>query len=862
MAASPPLPQIVGNHGAVFEAYYKQADPNNTGSIGALDAAVFLKKSNLKENILSQVWDLSDPTGKGYLEKPGFFVALKLIALAQNGQDLSIAKLTTETPPPNLGPYELEPPPTAGTNVQWALSATEKSKYDQVFDNLQPVNGLLGGDKVKQILLNSKLATDVLGRIWDLSDIDKDGYLDRDEFALAMHLVHRGMEKEPIPPVLPPKLVPPSKRKAVPVGGVPVLPVAVSGRSTPVLVPESSTVIGAAPIWVVSPVEKASYDVMFRKADIDMDGFVSGQEIRSIFLQSGLQPNVLAHIWELCDTSSLGKLNAEQFALAIHLIQQKIKGVDPPAILTPEMVPPSMRPKQAPADTAAFGVTDGVTGGPFAHMADFSAMKELDMISKEIEEIKREKLQLEKDSAQRDADIKIINGEVQMLQKELDAITNTLQQLENQKKEAQKCLDELDDKKSNLEINVKEIREKCEEEQKQIDSLRMQLMNQEKSVQEQDEEFARLKTELNQLREEETQLEQKVDAGKRQLELLNKSHKDVQLQINQARTRVQHLQDQQRALQQGTGVLTSLGDDINSTTSVFSDDQFSTRATMGSPVSTISNFSAGSAMEDFKDDLFKTKDPFGSEGTPTDPFQSEDPFKGNDPFRSEGFGSDPFASDDPFKDAFGSSMETASSKADPFSSFDPFTSSTTSSTSSKKVTDAFAAFETSSSSSSTSSKSKVGGDLFGTDPFLPQSASFSSMRSESPTPVLPPKQRKAPPPRPAPPKGGKQSPSKPAAPKPSVDPFGGFPSDPFASADPFASTSTGNADSFANFADFSPSKFNSETDHGWGSSGSLSSTKTSGWDEFERQKARAKQEEEDYKFALALSRGEVPDSTA
>lgn len=38
---------------------------------------------------------------------------------------------------------------------------------------------------VLQVLLNSKLPTDVLGRIWDLSDIDKDGYLDKDEFAVV-----------------------------------------------------------------------------------------------------------------------------------------------------------------------------------------------------------------------------------------------------------------------------------------------------------------------------------------------------------------------------------------------------------------------------------------------------------------------------------------------------------------------------------------------------------------------------------------------------------------------------------------------------------------------------------------------------
>ena len=59
----------------------------------------------------------------------------------------------------------------------------------------------------------------------------------------------------------------------------------------------------------------------------------------------------------LCDTKSLGKLTAEQFALAMHLIQKKLAGTDPPAQLTPEMIPPSLR---AVANPGAFGV--GVSG--------------------------------------------------------------------------------------------------------------------------------------------------------------------------------------------------------------------------------------------------------------------------------------------------------------------------------------------------------------------------------------------------------------------------------------------------------------------------------------------------------------------
>lgn len=45
----------------------------------------------------------------------------------------------------------------------------------------------------------------------------------------------------------------------------------------------------------------------------------------------------------LADTQRTGKLTKEQFCLAMHLIQEKVKGVDPPQSLTPDMIPPSER---------------------------------------------------------------------------------------------------------------------------------------------------------------------------------------------------------------------------------------------------------------------------------------------------------------------------------------------------------------------------------------------------------------------------------------------------------------------------------------------------------------------------------------
>ena len=61
--------------------------------------------------------------------------------------------------------------------------------YDAIFDRLRPTNGKISGSSARPELMKSKLPNSVLGKIWKLADHDKDGYLDDEEFALAMHLI-------------------------------------------------------------------------------------------------------------------------------------------------------------------------------------------------------------------------------------------------------------------------------------------------------------------------------------------------------------------------------------------------------------------------------------------------------------------------------------------------------------------------------------------------------------------------------------------------------------------------------------------------------------------------------------------------
>ncbi|XP_034253810.1 EH domain-containing protein 1-like [Thrips palmi] len=96
-------------------------------------------------------------------------------------------------------------------DLEWIV-AKSKPIYDDLFNSLEQVGGKLTRAAAKDELLKSKLPNSVLSRIWHLADVDRDGLLDADEFALAMHLIKVKVDGHDIPAELPSHLVPPSKR--------------------------------------------------------------------------------------------------------------------------------------------------------------------------------------------------------------------------------------------------------------------------------------------------------------------------------------------------------------------------------------------------------------------------------------------------------------------------------------------------------------------------------------------------------------------------------------------------------------------------------------------------------------------------
>jgi len=95
--------------------------------------------------------------------------------------------------------------------------------------------------------------------------------------------------------------------------------------------------------WAVTKDEKKIYDQLFKAWDGFNKGFIGGDVAIEVMGQSGLPKPDLEKIWTLADPGNKGRLDMDEFAVAMHLIYRKLNGYPVPNQLPPELVPPSTR---------------------------------------------------------------------------------------------------------------------------------------------------------------------------------------------------------------------------------------------------------------------------------------------------------------------------------------------------------------------------------------------------------------------------------------------------------------------------------------------------------------------------------------
>uniref|UniRef100_A0A8V0YG52 Intersectin-1 n=1 Tax=Gallus gallus TaxID=9031 RepID=A0A8V0YG52_CHICK len=250
----------------------------------------------------------------------------------------------------------------------WAITVEERAKHDQQFHSLKPTSGFITGDQARNFFFQSGLPQPVLAQIWALADMNNDGRMDQLEFSIAMKLIKLKLQGYQLPSALPPVMkqppialpsapgfgnmpslttVAPVPMASIPVVGMsPPLVSSVPAAAVPPLANGAPAVIQplpafAHPEWAVPQSSRLKYRQLFNSHDKTMSGHLTGPQARTILMQSSLPQAQLATIWNLSDIDQDGKLTAEEFILAMHLIDVAMSGQPLPPVLPPEYIPPS-----------------------------------------------------------------------------------------------------------------------------------------------------------------------------------------------------------------------------------------------------------------------------------------------------------------------------------------------------------------------------------------------------------------------------------------------------------------------------------------------------------------------------------------
>lgn len=283
-AGAPPIrvPALSPDKVTTYSSLFEKSGAEN-GFLSGLTAKQIFERAGLPNEVLGRIWGLSDTQGRGMLDVTEFVIAMHLLASYKSGQMRGVPSTlppglydaATRRPParagsgsrpgssavPNLPP---PPPQFAGFNQRpqspitrqqvgtplsaqstgesWLVSPADKARFDSIFATIdRQGRGFITGEQAVEFFGNARLPEEVLAQIWDLADMNSEGQLNKDEFAVAMFLIRqqRGTKdgRGVLPQTLPLALIPPSMRKQV---LPPSQPTAPAFENAPITKPRSA----------------------------------------------------------------------------------------------------------------------------------------------------------------------------------------------------------------------------------------------------------------------------------------------------------------------------------------------------------------------------------------------------------------------------------------------------------------------------------------------------------------------------------------------------------------------------------------------------------------------------------------------
>ncbi|XP_056902864.1 intersectin-1 isoform X2 [Takifugu flavidus] len=296
--AGPDVFLISVDERAKHDQQFHSLSPNAGGYITGDQARNFFLQSGLPPPILAQIWALADMNGDGRMDIHEFSIAMKLIKLKLQGHPL----------PPSLPPTMKQPPlampPQTGFGlppmapIAASLPGVPPLPLPPLPVGVSPPLITSGPPPLPQPIANGTPPTGIMQTLPGFS--------------------------HPVPAINKPSF----NRSSTKLQKGPSL---------------DAGIVQATIDWAVPQSSRLKYRQLFNSHDKMMSGHLTGPQARTILMQSSLPQSQLATIWSLSDIDQDGKLTAEEFILAMHLIDMAMSGLPLPPVLPPDYIPPTFR---------------------------------------------------------------------------------------------------------------------------------------------------------------------------------------------------------------------------------------------------------------------------------------------------------------------------------------------------------------------------------------------------------------------------------------------------------------------------------------------------------------------------------------
>ncbi|XP_036003126.1 ralBP1-associated Eps domain-containing protein 1 isoform X2 [Fundulus heteroclitus] len=391
----------------VEQKYYSElfvyCDTDNTKKVASNGRVLDLfRAAQLPSEVVVQITELCGATRLGHFGRSQFYIALKLIAIAQSGLPLRVESLNSvkDLPLPRfvVGKNEAEarhaalyqdadsqglypapgaaliprPPGRGHQNKKGPPSSTSLPAHE-VIQPLAP--SIEAQPEPTSPVISPHQSPPTSPHSWRKHKrAHSGGNADRQQVVAATGAVWTQFREPQTGPVTgdgmwsshsPPPPLPPSQESWVsftadtpPSSTLPAMHPSSVQESTTIRTVASATTTNEIQRqcsnyddpWKITDEQRQYYINQFKTIQPDLTGLIPGSAAKEFFTKSKLPILELSHIWELSDFDKDGALTLDEFCAAFHLVVARKNGYD-----LPEKLPESLMPKLIDLDDSAEG---------------------------------------------------------------------------------------------------------------------------------------------------------------------------------------------------------------------------------------------------------------------------------------------------------------------------------------------------------------------------------------------------------------------------------------------------------------------------------------------------------------------------